>query len=93
MIEVGSNVKFNGAVSTLGTGTFSTSVNEFFIDGQWKRFIEPKVVEISTTDYDNHLTSSELNFISTALERLQNNITFDEHEKEVAESIVKKLKS
>ncbi len=93
MIEIGSAVKFNGAVSAIDTGTFTVNIKEFFIDGQWKRFIEPRAVEIATTDYDNHLTASELTFISNSLERLMRNTNFDENEKEVADSIVKKLKS
>ena len=51
MIEIGSAVKFNGAVSAIDTGTFTVNIKEFFIDGQWKRFIEPRAVEIATTDY------------------------------------------
>ena len=93
MIEVGSVVKFNGSVSAIDTGTFSVNIKEFFIDGQWKRFIEPRIVEIATTDYDNHLTTSELTFISSALERLMRNTNFEDCEKEVADSIIKKLKS
>ena len=93
MIEVGSNVQFNGAVSSLGTGAFGVSIGEFYIDEQWKRFISPKLVEIATSDYDDHLTSSELNFITNALERIQNTTNFNNSEKDVARSIVKKLKS
>ena len=93
MIEVGSIAKINGEVTAIDTGTFTISINEFFIDGQWKRFIEPKVLEVATTDYDNHLTTSELNFISSSLERLMRNTNFEDCEKEVADSIIKKLKS
>ena len=82
MIEVGSVVKFNGSVSAIDTGTFSVNIKEFFI-----------IVEIATTDYDNHLTTSELTFISSALERLMRNTNFEDCEKEVADSIIKKLKS
>lgn len=93
MIEVGSDVQFNGAVSSLGTAAFNVSVNEFFIDEQWKRFVTPKVIEIATTDYDDHLTTSELTFISSALERMQSTAAFNNIEKDIAKSIVKKLKS
>ncbi len=93
MIEVGSTIKFNGAVSSIGTAAYTAGISEFFIDGQWRRFIEPKQISVATADYDNHLTASELAFLSSSLERLMRNTTFDEHEKEVADSILKKLKS
>ena len=77
MIELGSNVQFNGSVSSLGTAAFGVAINEFLIDEQWKRFITPKVVEIATADYDDHLTSTELTFISTTLERMQSSTNFN----------------
>ena len=93
MIEVGSSIKFNGAVSSLGAGAYNAAIDEFFIDGQWKRFITPKVVTIATEDFDNHLTASELNFISSSLTKLMRNTGFEDCEKEVADSIIKKLRS
>ena len=93
MIEVGSEIKFNGTVSTVGTGAYTAEFNEFFIDEQWRRFVTPKNVEITTADYDNHLTPSELTFIEKSLERMMKNLSFNECEKAVADSIVKKLKS
>lgn len=93
MIEVGSAVKFNGAVSSLGTASFGVAINEFLIDEQWKRFIAPKQVEIATSDYDDHLTTTELNFITNTLEKMQSATNFNNFEKDVARAIVKKLKS
>lgn len=93
MIEVGSSVKFNGAVSSLGTAAFGVAINEFLIDEQWKRFITPKQLEIATADYDDHLTSTELNFITASLEKMQTTTMFNNIEKDVARAIVKKLKS
>ena len=93
MIEVGSDIKFNGTVSTVGTGAFAAEFNEFFIDEQWRRFVTPKVVEITTDDYDDHLTPSELSFIEKSLDRMLKSLTFDDCDKAVADSIVKKLKS
>ena len=93
MIEVGPEIKFNGTVSTVGTGSYTASFGEFFIDEQWRRFVTPKTVEIATADYDDHLTPSELAFIEMSLDRMRKNMTFNECEKAVADSIVKKLKS
>lgn len=93
MIEVGSEVKFNGAVSSIGASAYNVDVKEFFIDKQWRRFVEPKVVSIATTDYDNHLTLSELAFIQTSIERIAKTMPIEDSDRAVADSIIKKLRS
>ena len=93
MIEIGSEIKFNGTVATVGTGAYTAEFDEFYIDEQWRRFITPKTVEITTSDYDDHLTPSELAFIEKSIDRMMKNMTFNDCEKAVADSIVKKLKS
>lgn len=90
MIDVNANVKLNGVISEIGTGSFKISVNEFFVDGQWNRFKEPSVIEVTSADYDNHLTSNELSFLLEAAKKAkQTNLCDDD--KEVVESIIKKL--
>lgn len=90
MIEVNASVKLNGTVSETGTGSFTISVGEFYTDGQWSRFVEPKTIEVATSDYDNHLTSSELEFLLGAALKAKNTATTN-CDKAVIESIIKKL--
>ena len=93
MIEIDSAVKFNGTVTTVGAASYDVDIDEFFIDDQWRRFIEPKTLTIATADYDNHLTPSELTFIQNSIERIVKTMALEDCDLQVAESIIKKLKS
>lgn len=91
MIDVNAKVKLSGTVSAVGTGEFTLSVKEFYLDGQWNRFVVPKEITVTTADYDNHLTSEELAFILDAAQKAQKSTNLCDDEREVVDSIVKKL--
>lgn len=93
MINTNDNVKMNGVVTATGTGTFTVSVNEFYVDGAWHKLSEPHEFEISTEGYNNDFTSLELEYIKEVAERDSQSTTICEDEMEIVNSIVKKLNS
>ena len=90
MIEANADVKLMGIISEVGTAGFKIAVKEFYTDSEWKRFVSPKEVEVAVDDYDNHLTSSELEFLLNAAKKAKTTAS-DDCEKQVIESIIKKL--
>lgn len=90
MIEVNANVKLNGVISEVGTSSFKISVKEFFVDGVWSRFKDAKEVEVTTEEYDNHLTSNELAFLLNAAKKAKTTNLCDD-DVEIVDSIIKKL--
>lgn len=91
MINTGDKVKLAAIVKETGTGTMTLSVKEFFVDGAWYKFTEPKVLEIGSEDYDNALTELELNYIKEQADKNSTSIALDKVELELVKSISKKL--
>lgn len=93
MINANDKVRLIGRVSEVGTGTFKASVEEIFVDGEWKKFSEAKVLDIDTSaDYSNDsLTAQELAFVKGLAEKQVGNNTLVQDDLMLAKSIFKKL--
>lgn len=91
MISVNDDVKLKGAVTETGTGTFKIAISEFYLDGEWRKFAEPKEVEVGAEDYTNELTSMELYYIKQKAIKDAQSTSLDHGELEVVKSIAKKL--
>lgn len=93
MINANDTVKLNGAVKETGTGTFTISVNEFYVDGVWHKLNEAKEFEVTTKDYNNEFTALELKYIGKVAAKDSKSTTLCEDDMEVVNSIVKKVNS
>jgi peroxiredoxin len=91
MINANDAVKLNGAVKETGTGTFTISVNEFYVDGVWHKLNEAKEFEVTTKDYNNEFTALELKYIGKVAAKDSKSTTLCEDDMEVVNSIVKKV--
>lgn len=91
MIDVKDNVRLVGEVSETGTGTFTISVKEFFVDGVWLKFKEAKEIEVTTEDYTEELTSLELAYIKEKAKKDATLSTLCTDDMEVVKSIARKL--
>lgn len=91
MIDVNSEVKLNGYVSEVSTGTFKISITEFLVDGEWRQFTEPRVLEVAGADYNNHLTTAELRFLLDAAKKVSSTSNLTMCDRAVVDSILKKL--
>lgn len=91
MIDVNSEVKLNGYVSEVSTGTFKISISEFFVDGEWRQFTEERVLDVSGSDYNNHLTTAELKFLLDAARKVSSTSNLTLCDRAVVDSILKKL--
>ncbi len=93
MINANDSVKLTGSVASTGTGSFTVSVSEFFVDGAWHKLETPRELEINTSDYTNDFTSLELKYIKEKAEADSKSSTLCEDDLEIVNSIVKKFSS
>lgn len=91
MINANDEVKLTGVVSTTGTGEFTVQVKEFYVDGAWHKLTTPRDVVVKSEDYNDELTSLELNYIRKQAEKDSESATLCDDDMEVVKSIVKKL--
>lgn len=79
MIQASDKVELKATVTTVGTDTFSISINEIFVDSKWQSFSTPKTLSILTTDYDTTvITSTEKALAKTLLEKYSATLTGDD---------------
>lgn len=91
MIDVNDKVRLTGFVKETGTGTFTISVEEFFVDGEWFKFTEPRDIEVKSEEYTEELTSLELKYIKDKAVKDACSTTLCTDDLEVVKSIAKKL--
>lgn len=91
MINTGDKVKLNAEVTATGTGTFTISIEDFFLDGAWWKLVPTKELEISTDDYTTDLTEKELEYIKLKAGQDIASLSVKPEELEIATSISKKL--
>ena len=91
MINANDTVRLEGTVTTTGTGTFTVSITEFYVDGEWHKFTTAKTMDIASADYDNALTSLELAYVKAKATSDSANAALDADSLAVAKSIAKKL--
>lgn len=91
MINASDEVKLNGVVKSTGTGTFTVSISEFFVDSVWRKLTEAKEIDIAEADFTDDLTETELECVKDMAETASTDTTLSDCKKEVVASIVKKL--
>ena len=91
MINANDAVRLDGTVTTTGAGTFSVSINEFYVDGEWHKFTTAKTMDIASADYTNALTSLELAYVKAKATSDSTNTALTADDLAVAKSIAKKL--
>lgn len=91
MINANDEVKLTGTVSATGAGEFTVQVNEFYVDGAWHKLTTPRELVVQSTDYNDDLTSLELEYIRKQAEADSKSSTLCDDDLEVVNSIVKKL--
>ena len=91
MINANDVVRLEGTVTTTGTGTFTVSITEFYVDGEWHKFTTAKTLEIASADYNDTLTTQEIAYVKTKADKDAASTTLTADELAVAKSIAKKL--
>lgn len=91
MINTNDEVKFVGTVKSTGTGTFTVAIEEFFVDNVWHKFIEAKELEINEADFNNELTTLELECVKELAQDKTTDTTLCDDKVAVINSIIKKL--
>lgn len=91
MINANDDVKLKGSVLSTGTGTFTVSVDEFFVDGVWHKLNVAKNIDIAEADFTNDLTDTELEAVKDMAQLASKDTALSDCKKEVVDSIVKKL--
>ena len=91
MINANDAVRLEGTVTTTGTGTFTVSITEFYVDGEWHKFTTAKTLDIASADYTDALTSLELAYVKAKATSDSTNTALTADNLAVAKSIAKKL--
>lgn len=91
MINANDDVKLTGIVSATGTGEFTVQISEFFVDGAWHKLTGPREIVVQSSDYNDDLTSLELDYIRKQAEEDSKSATLCDDDMEIVKSIVKKL--
>lgn len=91
MINTKDAVRFDGIVTTTGTGEFTVSLAEFYVDGAWHKLTEPRVLTINEADYDDSLTTLELAYVKKVADKESKNTSLPSDDIAIAQSISKKL--
>lgn len=91
MINANDEVKLTGVVSATGTGEFTVQVSEFYVDEAWHKLVSPRDIVVQVADYNDDLTSLELDYIRKQAEEDSKSSTLCDDDMEIVKSIVKKL--
>lgn len=92
MIDINQEVKLNGYVSEVSTGSFVIKIKEFFVDGLWYQFSNERTVAVTdSSEYNNHLTSPEIKFLLESARKVASTSNLTPETRVLVESITRKL--
>jgi len=91
MITVNDSVEIKGTVTTTGTDSLTVTLNEVYLDSQWRKFSPVKTLTIATSDYDTELTPQELALVKKLSVAKGSAVSLTPDEQVIAASITAKL--
>jgi hypothetical protein len=91
MTNLNDNVEIKGVISTNGTSELTITLNEIFLDNQWRKFNPYKTLTVATTDYDAEFSASELEAIKALVADNKANKSYSQDQLQAINSIVAKL--
>lgn len=90
MIQKDDHIEISGVVKSTSTGSFTLSLEEIFVDEEWRKFSPAKTLEITEADYDTSLTPQELEFVKV-LADIKSGGNYTPDQRVLAKSILTKL--
>jgi hypothetical protein len=91
MISVNDTVNVNGTITAVGTDSITVSLEEIYLDSQWRKFGTAKALAVATSDYNTDLTDQELALVKVLAEANKTSTSLTEDQRVLAASIIAKL--
>jgi hypothetical protein len=92
-ITAGDTVNVNGTVTEVVTDSVTVSLEEIYLDSQWRKFETAKSLTVATSDYNTDLTDQELALVKVLAEANKTSTALSEDQRVLAASIIAKLSS